>query len=500
MNICTGIVLSSVFVLMEARFGRSLLQHYQAILTGKWTSAGLSVTWRLVLVMVVVLPLVLSVAYKQLLGGTAESLFELDGPRTYGLDFPRIGSWAPSTLNSIYLLLTAFTPFWAAAGQGKGPYPSEPNAFPSAYGYNTLILDKDSAAVLDVPTTSYIAALQNELSTNEFLHISADVDAYVATLNTSLTASIATNDTLWTEAMASSIPQGGLSTIELYVGHGARLGIMPFGNNDRMLIGLFYDSDIYGDMRFHTNASDPDALRFRQRAHLYTLRRARCRGNWRLNSTGIFLDSGTCNSNLVVDSSLLRKDFTGPFAYDILPPLLHVYNNLVVDNSSDADRATPWLRPAYSLSVAAVYWARGLYMSQPPREPFTPYVAIEETVVSTRGTLRAGGWLYLVLAIHPVLTAVGFVVVCCLRRVPVGHDFSFVSIMAGLEPDGLKLIQGAGFSGDLKGPVRLDVLALYPGEETGDERKESGQIRYHLCRESESRPKKTSLRSGFVYD
>ncbi|KAK4031165.1 hypothetical protein C8A01DRAFT_21586 [Parachaetomium inaequale] len=166
MNICTSVVLSSVFLLVEARFGPSRLQHYQAILTGKWTGASVSLTWRLVLVAVVVLPLALSVAYKQLLGGTAELLLEPIGSGSYGLDFPRIGSWTPFTLDSLYLLLNAFTPFWAAVDQGAAPFP-EAGEFLLAYGYNTLLMDNDSAAVLDVPTTSYIAALQGRLSPNE---------------------------------------------------------------------------------------------------------------------------------------------------------------------------------------------------------------------------------------------------------------------------------------------------------------------------------------------
>ncbi|KAG7294636.1 hypothetical protein NEMBOFW57_004713 [Staphylotrichum longicolle] len=455
MNICASIVLPSVFLLVEARFGRSRLQNYQAILTGKWTGSKVTWGWRIILISFIALPLALSVAYKQFLGGTAESSLTPSSPRSYALDFPRIGSWTPTILNSIYLLLTAFTPFWAAAEQGKAAYPVA-SEFPLAYGYNTLLLDDDAAAVLDVPTPAYIAALQSKLSTGEVLNISADVDAYVARRDT-LTASLPTNDTLWSQFMAESVAQnlGGLSTIELYQGKGARLAVLPGGNNDQMLIGLYYDSDYYGDMHFHTNATDPEALRFRQRAQLYSVRRARCHGAWRLNATGIFLDGGFCNSTVVVDQGVLHKKYMGPFSYDILPPLLHTFNRLVINNKTES----PWLRPTYALSVATIYWSRGLYMSQSGDDHFSPYAPIGEAVTSTRSTLRAGTLLYLVFAIHPALTVLGFAVICWLRKVPVGPGFSFVSIMAGMEPENLALLRGAGFSGELRSPVRLGITA-----------------------------------------
>lgn len=495
MEICTSVVLSSAFLLVLARFGRSRLQTYQAILTRKFlTGSNIGKRWRFVLLLSLLLPIGLSVAYKNLLGGTADALFKPGSPGSYGLDFPRIGSWTPSVLNSIYLLLTAFTPFWTAAKQGEGLYP-EAREFPLAYGYNTLLLDDDSAAVLDVPTTSYIASLQGQLAVGESFNISADVDAYVASLDP-LTASLATNDSLWTQSMAEG---GALSTMDLYMGQQEKLGILPCGNNDRMLIGLYYNSPLYGGIRFHNNASDPEALLFRQRAHVYSVRRARCHGAWQLNATGIFLQAGFCNSSAAVDQRVLRMANMQPFAYDVLPPLLQTFNTLVRDNSTDA----PWLRPAYAMSVATVYWSRGLYISQKD-DNFVSYAPIEEAATSTRSTLRAGWALYLVLAIHPVLTVVGFAVVFWLRKVPVGPDFSMVAIMAGLEPGDLPLLRGAAFSGELESPVRVDVVAeeyRKDGEEGSGGSAGHARIRYQLSTETKGMAKRrTVLKEGYEYE
>jgi len=150
-----------------------------------------------------------------------------------------------------------------------------------------------------------------------------------------------------------------------------------------MLIGLYYDSDHYGGIRFYDNASDPEALRFRQRANVYSVRPALCHGSWQLNAAGIFLSSGFCNSSVAVDQGVLHRDNMQPFPYDVLPPLLQTFNKLV---NSRTD--SPWLRPAYAMSVATVYWSRGLYISQKEQDPLRRMLR-SGALVSTRRTLRA---------------------------------------------------------------------------------------------------------------
>jgi hypothetical protein len=67
-------------------------------------------------------------------------------------------------------------------------------------------------------------------------------------------------------------------------------------------------------------------------------------------------------------------------------------------------------------------------------------------------SISAGWGLYLVLAVHLAPTVMSFAVVFWLRKVPVGPEFSPVAIMAGLEPNGLALIQGAAVLGGAAEP------------------------------------------------
>lgn len=80
MNLCTSCVVPYAFLLLEARFGRSSLQNFDALLTSAILSPGVSIVWRLALGFFIVLPLALSIAYKRFLGGSSSAHITLDPP------------------------------------------------------------------------------------------------------------------------------------------------------------------------------------------------------------------------------------------------------------------------------------------------------------------------------------------------------------------------------------------------------------------------------------
>jgi hypothetical protein len=71
MSLCNGKVAITLYLQLETRFGRSKLQNYNAILTNDCLKARLNIIWRLVLLCTTGFPIILSVAYKQFLGGTS---------------------------------------------------------------------------------------------------------------------------------------------------------------------------------------------------------------------------------------------------------------------------------------------------------------------------------------------------------------------------------------------------------------------------------------------
>ena len=78
MNFCSSTVLSYTFLLLEARFGPSSLQNYEALLTSRITSPGTRLIWRSALGLLILLPLGLSVAYKRFLGGTSSAYITME--------------------------------------------------------------------------------------------------------------------------------------------------------------------------------------------------------------------------------------------------------------------------------------------------------------------------------------------------------------------------------------------------------------------------------------
>ena len=72
-SLCTSTVIPPALLLLEARFGRSSLQNYEALLQSRPLSSGASFVWRVTLTGFVALPLGLSVAYKRFLGGAGSA-------------------------------------------------------------------------------------------------------------------------------------------------------------------------------------------------------------------------------------------------------------------------------------------------------------------------------------------------------------------------------------------------------------------------------------------
>ncbi|KAF2633135.1 hypothetical protein BU25DRAFT_89324 [Macroventuria anomochaeta] len=448
MNICLQTITTFTFLLLEARFGNSRLQNFEAILLGRFIASRVSTLWRIALLGLLVLPLGLSIAYKRLLGGTASGHFTSSfSGDSYGIGFPALGSenWQNEFLFSA---VTSIAAFRRAALSAQSTYPRTGD-FPVAYGYNVLLLNNDASSVLDMPTMEYLTSLQAQLLANETLNINATIYAYQATYNAS-TTDLQTNDELWSNIVQSGSIQEGLSTIELFRGPPrSRLGMMPFGNDSQVLFAAYPNSTSEGGVMSFSIEDNAELAQFRKQAQIFSLKRARCRGYWSVTTTSISLVEGSCDAS-TVDSEVLHQPNMLPYKYTALPVFQLLSRNLTQNPDS------PWLRPIYATSLATMYWARGLQMLSENGSLIT-YAPMDETLTITRNILRAEAALYLVLAIQPALTILGFAVAIWLHKVPIGRNFGIVSILSGLDSLSVALLSGAGLSGRLREPVRLTV-------------------------------------------
>lgn len=133
--------------------------------------------------LLVALPIGLSVAYKRYIDGTSTVPHVSTYDGYYGLAPLPLGYYNVIN-NSPYLMTDASVPFLAAsASEDIKPLF---NGTATAHGYNTLMLDNTSAAILDLPMPDYITSIQDNLCITESWTISASVLGTVLYLNTSL--------------------------------------------------------------------------------------------------------------------------------------------------------------------------------------------------------------------------------------------------------------------------------------------------------------------------
>ncbi|KAL8725974.1 MAG: hypothetical protein Q9166_007007 [cf. Caloplaca sp. 2 TL-2023] len=108
------------------------------------------------------------------LGSVAPALFLLLEAR-FGLQL--LGEKTGGSLFS-----NATLPFAVATSQQNNSEPPLPT-HAQAYGFSVLLLNNESAAMLDIPQPSYISAIQTMLAGGESMNITAPVLATVATYN-----------------------------------------------------------------------------------------------------------------------------------------------------------------------------------------------------------------------------------------------------------------------------------------------------------------------------
>ncbi|KAM0324385.1 hypothetical protein ACHAQA_008166 [Verticillium albo-atrum] len=421
MGILSKDPIKHLFLLCDARFGNGGRATKIALNAGSTFGAGdnwkAKAIWIPCLGIMSALPVALGVLYKEFLGGFTDRTWPADNynkTTEYDIDFPRIGLWAPAK-DPIYLLSTSFAPFQTASGRGEARYPTE---FPQAYGYNTLLLSNDSAAIIDIPTEKYAAALRPALTAGDHFLITATVSAYVATRDPSSSAFVA-DDALWEGAYERRQPELGLTVMSLYLGGGENFGILPFGDrestdNNRLLISLYYNSTFRRGMYSYDDDTPPEELeRFRAGAQLYDISRQRCTVTWTLNETSLLLTNGSCNGEAAPrstgDSSVLLRPNVRPFQFDIMPPLVHTYAQLAQPPGLE-DLESPWLRATHSVSAVTMYWARALYIFLgDARAGYQPEPG-QETIVLVRHTLQGKNpLLYVVLAVLPFVTTVSLI-------------------------------------------------------------------------------------------
>ena len=466
-NLCLQRVMPSSFVLLEARLGKSVIQNYDAILRNQYIGRHIHPAWRAGLFVLSILPIALSIAYKQYLGGTGSGPITDNEIRNafYGLAYPDLGQYT-SMSNSIYLSMNANSGFLNASRFDQ-EYPLH-TEFPLVYGYNTLVLSEDSAALLDVPLATYISEIQGRLIQNETWQVSALVDAIVATRSKSIAGPRQDRDFL-NQTMRyayNGFASESLFQNETGLGFGwISVGVPEVGDAYCMMGSFGNDSaPAPSPIGITRNISDEGFLSFMESAPMFTIKRQGCQAKWAISQSDVKLLEGHClnesTTGQTPSSRVLHDGQTSPFAFDVLPVLV---NSIGVYSTTRP--TSKWKQVSYVVAAANTWWARSVYLNYGTLDkeyifrtyPETRYSPRNQSILSTRPTLDATWGLYVVLAVFPFITLLLFIPSLLFYSLPIGTGFGLISILAGIDRRSLELIRGAGLSGKLERPINLDI-------------------------------------------
>lgn len=116
---------------------------------------------------------------------------------------------------------------------------------------------------------------------------------------------------------------------------------------------------------------------------------------------------------------------------------------------------------------------------------------VNDKALYIRPTLKKSPWLYCVLAIQPVLTLLALASAVALHSTPIDRGFGLVSILAGINHEGLDALCGATLSGEVSEDVRMSMVPVHCGEKH--------VIRYDVGLSSLSRHRRKTLVPRTVY-
>lgn len=480
MNLCLNKLTPTTLALIEARsrWCSSILQNYDAILRNTLWTTDIGLWWqmpRIAMFGFLLLPLGLSVGYKRFTGGTSTISRSNTFHGRYGLAAPPLGDYT-TMKNSVYYTISANVPFLSASSDDSTLSPN----ITTAYGYNTLLLDSTSAALLDMPLPDYVVSIQQSLQGSDYWKVSAVVNATVARYNASIETYRQKNDPFFNSTLNASTSAGDAGFTTFCSFDAFALGWLPsiptITDGSYVLVGYYYWEPLFWDV-YIFNASDPQFIAFQETALMFNIRRERCAGTWQINRTAVVLLEGSC-SGILTNQGPVSSEI--PFFLDALPVL-----NYALLPYAGHRNGSSWRMPAFATGVATSYWARWLYMLPnlelaDPWDSELNYPATEEHIEATKATLDAKWGLYVIFAVQPTLALLMFLFILLSYGTPIGGGFGMVAIMSAIDKGSLDLLSGAALSGELGRPVKLDISVENETPDPEKQPPEPGRIRYTI--------------------
>ncbi len=475
MNQCFLTVAPKFLLLVEARFGPSYLQNYDAILRNSFMLPSTNHVWRGILMTLVLLPIGLGLAYKEFDSGIAQVLVNNNTGSFYGLTAPAGLQESSSGSQGLSFMANTTLSFYSATYED----PIMPS-FPQAYGFNTLLLSNGSSAKLDAPFPDYVESIQGKLGVGEAYVLTAPVLGTVTSYNNSI-ESYRDDDDFWSYYLNQIGDDNPSDFQDEKIGYGLYSQDI-FGSGQYMTIFMnnlhlrntswifagFVPKSIMSNQSVVSQVSQAGAG-FKKTSMLFQTQRERCNGTWRITYNSIQLLNGSCNQPPLSDrSQILFTNATFAIPEWYVPSFAEYLAPFATTRSQSL-----WLIPTFTTVVNGVFWSRALALnyiggcgpnkaipsSSDPNSILLTDLCyhVDDYVLSGRPAMNTSPWLFIALSIQPALTISFLFASLIMYTTPLDRGFGMVALLAGVRTKTLKLLQGASFSGELKGRLRVKI-------------------------------------------
>lgn len=539
MALCTQKNLQYFLLTIECLWNKSSLQNFEAIVATNFIAPNTTPLLRLAILVYLVLPLGLGIAYKKFIGGVT-TLNDVSGSGTFALTGPP-GS-EDIGLAGMALFFNATLPWWT------NPLPTT-----GAFGFNLNVESNDRAALLDGPTPEFVSYLQSRLQPGDTMTLDATVNATVCDMvidlsNKTRPADVAYwyNNTFgqlvptWSPNVSTdSMTPKELTDYYWSIYNTSEISPDPVPS---IMFGMMIPPNEYNwiwnssfIMTSRWNRSNTDHYdstkneTFGSHAQAFHTTRQKYRAEWKLTKTSIFLESANVLPNgLLTDNislALIESNFIT--LYDFYPRMFLEYDwKYFGDRGTPTQREnSPTAQSIYIKSdttlVAAMLWSRLTSIDGLGNHFFNVTNVLgragapealrypsDSSYRITTPTLKRNWVLAMVLAVNPsILLFTLLVRLIWLGDAPISKDFGFASLLAGIEPDSLAVVKGASYSGKLRDEIRIkfaveedggvgDVISTSGGRKAKIEMKLERFKRGHLSQHARN----DRVKNGLMYE
>ncbi|KAM0716299.1 hypothetical protein Q7P37_007744 [Cladosporium fusiforme] len=456
MNLCLEYSLPFLLVLLEARFGSSTLQNYDAILQKTFLGPQMNFLWRSILLLSMMLPLGLSAAYKLFGGGNSTLPVQYDGPVYYGL-YPPLGLEKVGQSTGVSLMSNLSLPFIQNTTalellEAGSAFP----VTPGAYGLNNMLISEHASAALDLPSPEFVSGVRTRLKAGEVWQVEAGVLATVTRQNETVQKHHDVNSedsaAFWDPYFAKvDTPKVGFlfNEFEIWMLNNQK-------ENDQTWLFI----------SIQPGPSDNEV--FKSKARMFSTWREPCLGIWNITTTTMRLVGGSCNAESAageLDDSLQVIFTNNNLGLDVffMPTLIEYLGPFATSR-----KGSVWELPTMTSTIASMMYSRVTVLNGPlpagnegaAGRSYAP--RSKQTITSTRPSLSRSPWLFVIICVQPVLLSLSMIGTWLLYSVPVDRSFGLISILAGIDRISLQRLDGASFSAKLRSEVRLSIAVQEP--------------------------------------